>query len=161
MSLFFVGLYRVLPLWPLDSDNFGFWQFITYWTMHKGLLHLLTNVVVILYFAKDLERRYGTRGIVGLFLSACVISGCLFGIWFDSILLGSSAGAVAITTVWMLTFPYKKIGRYNVGALFFPLIIVQCLICFIAPAQMVHLFGIGVGVVWMYRHGGKIRVPMW
>lgn len=50
-----------MALFPLDSPNFSFYQFISSMFMHAGIAHLFFNMLALLSFGPDVENQLGER----------------------------------------------------------------------------------------------------
>ncbi len=107
-----VDLWRALALNP--AEVFAGpkpWQLVTYALLHdmSDPMHLVFNGLVIYYFGRQLEDRWGTRKIA-LFCFATVVGGGLL-IWLVYVLglggatvVGASGAGTGLVIAWGLTF---------------------------------------------------------
>lgn len=78
MGSFTILLVRVLGLIPYYIIHYGcVWQFATYMFVHVQVMHLLFNMLVLWFFAPDLENRWGTRRFWKFYLTTGVGAGVL------------------------------------------------------------------------------------
>ncbi|QIN95256.1 rhomboid membrane protein [Stenotrophomonas phage vB_SmaS_DLP_3] len=142
-------------LWP--DRRFEPWQPLTYWFVHVGLLHVLMNVGLVWAMARDLEWRYSLLEIGTSFVVACVVGGCLHALVSNTPIAGASAGVCALLVVYMMSFPYKRLGWFTLGKLVIPLFAVQTILGLMMPGQLPHLVGMLVGLCWMLFCGKGVR----
>lgn len=60
-SMYNIDLNGKLGLYFFKSDNFGFYQYITYMFMHGGFFHLLFNMYALFMFGTVLEQVWGSK----------------------------------------------------------------------------------------------------
>ena len=155
------GWYIDLRPLILEADP-RWWQPLTYWLVHDGLLHLVANVGLVWMLAPELERRYGKKVLFWLVVGTNVLCGLVWVLLIGAKVVGASAAAVGLVFVYVLTFPYKKLwDRFPLRSLFLPAFIVQMVLAFFWPAQLMHLLGIIVMVCWMsYGNSPRTRVRL-
>lgn len=86
-----------LQLWPIDSENFGAWQLLTYQFQHGGWFHLILNLVAVLSFGPPVQRQVGRAAFVLYFLAAGVVGGCAQLAMMPTVpLVGASASVFGI-----------------------------------------------------------------
>lgn len=94
-----------------------FYQFLSYGFLHslQAVQHILFNMYGLWLFGRDIEQRYGRQEFLSFYLSAIVIAGL---VWNLSTLLsgdagggliGASGGVVAVTILFALNFPHRKL----------------------------------------------------
>ena len=142
-------------LWP--DRRFEPWQPLTYWMVHVGLLHVLTNVGIVWVMARDLEWRYSLLEIGGCFIAACVVGGSLHALVSTTPIAGASAGVFALMVMYIMSFPYKKLGWFTLGKLLIPLFVLQSVLGLVWSGQIPHLIGMMVGLCWMMFCGKGVR----
>lgn len=97
--------YNLLALHFPGSDNFGFWQFLTYMFMHsdQSLMHILFNMLALYMFGSTLERMWGANKLLFFYISCGVGAGLLhtavnyiqyISVYNDLIDLGVSAAQI-------------------------------------------------------------------
>ena len=57
-----------MALFPIDSPNFSFYQFITSMFMHAGLAHLFFNMLALISFGPDVENQLGEKKFLLFYL---------------------------------------------------------------------------------------------
>ncbi|WP_206619085.1 rhomboid family intramembrane serine protease [Flavobacterium cerinum] len=74
--IFFIGSYLVggaatdyLALYPVQSDQFHFWQPITHMFMHGNLMHIFFNMFALFSFGSLLERMWGGKKFLFFYFS--------------------------------------------------------------------------------------------
>lgn len=74
--LFFIGSYlvgepahRLLALYPVQNDNFQFWQLVTHMFMHGGPMHILFNMFALFSFGGLLENMWGAKKFIFFYIS--------------------------------------------------------------------------------------------
>gem|GEM_PF-735296 len=83
--------------WPLLSRGF-LWQLVTYNFLHGSLMHLLLNMWACVVFGSALERGYGARFFLKVFLTGGVAGG--LG-WLGYIVLLPHLSFLAPLTAWI------------------------------------------------------------
>jgi len=156
LSVIWLGSLSVSPdVLVLGMTAFQPWQPATYWLVHVGILHLIANVSGLLWVAPQLERRYGELQIVKLFLLCVTMTGALFYLLTDMPLAGASAGLFGLITLWVVTFPFKKLFGVTVGMWGACFMLSACLWTIFDLKHLPHLLGATVMLVWVYVKGGR------
>ena len=80
LQLLVPGVTSLLELDPESVLGGQVWRLVTYGFCHDphSPLHILFNMLFVLWFGATLERMYGTREFVLFYLAAVVISGVAF-----------------------------------------------------------------------------------
>lgn len=93
-----------------------FYQLLTYGFLHSrtDVAHILINMLVLWMFGQEIERRYGSRAFLGIYLSAIVFAGLGWSVieafyQTRAALLGASGGISAIFALYALNFPQRKV----------------------------------------------------
>lgn len=74
-ATFASAIYGLFGLsWPLLKSGF-FWQPVTYMFLHQGWLHLLFNMMVILFFGSGVEVEVGGRRFATIFFLGGILGG--------------------------------------------------------------------------------------
>ena len=108
--------------WFLLHDNWylepwSCYQLLTYGFLHDpvGFQHILLNMFMFWMFGRELERKYGAREFLLLYLWAIVFAGLMWS--FSEVfvsnrnatLYGASGGVSAIFALYALNFPRRQI----------------------------------------------------
>jgi membrane associated rhomboid family serine protease len=67
-SMYNLDLNTVLGLYFFKSDNFHFYQYISYMFMHGGFLHLFFNMYALFMFGTILEQTWGSKRFLIFYL---------------------------------------------------------------------------------------------
>lgn len=93
-----------------------FYELLTYGFLHSPstIQHILFNMYGLWLFGTELERRYGSREILLIYLAAILTGGLAYTLGGivegkQSLVLGASGGTVAITVLYALLYPHRKI----------------------------------------------------
>jgi membrane associated rhomboid family serine protease len=110
-----------LALWPIDSAALGGvagfqpWQILTYSFLHAGALHLFFNMFALYMFGSELERLWGPKRFLNLYL-ASVISAALAQLAVFSLAsvepyptIGASGGVFGLLLAFALYFPSRTV----------------------------------------------------
>jgi membrane associated rhomboid family serine protease len=171
-------------LFVLSSNNpLYVWTWVTSVFAHGGILHIVSNSIVLFFFGPLVERYIGSKRFAGLFL----LSGVLAGLGFvgTSIVMGTvppwgvnvvgASGAIfAVLGVLTVLNPGLKIYLYffiPVPLWLFTFGFALLSVGFIlAPgaaamlnqgnvAHLAHLVGLAIGLVYGKRVDGRQQVP--
>ncbi|PJJ59033.1 rhomboid family intramembrane serine protease [Hymenobacter chitinivorans] len=69
---------NLLALYPIGSEHFQPWQFVTYMFMHGGLGHLFSNMFGLFSFGPLLEQRWGGNRFLAFWLICGIGAGVLY-----------------------------------------------------------------------------------
>lgn len=110
-----------LALWPIQSAalagvaGFQPWQILTYSFLHAGVWHLFFNMFGLYMFGGDLERLWGPKRFLNLYL-ASVISAALAQLAVSSLAsvepyptIGASGGVFGLLLAFALYFPNRTV----------------------------------------------------
>ena len=111
-------------LYSYNSEYFQLHQLISYMFLHSSLLHIVFNMIGLIVFGLDIEKRFGTINFIKLYLLMGVVAGLLNMFLIPNPVLGASGA------VWGLMMIY---------ALFNPNTVLY--IYFIIPAKVKYIIG--------------------
>lgn len=78
--------------------------------LHGGPLHLLGNLVFLLVFGPNVERRVGSAALLALFLGCGAAGGLAFGATADNgALIGASGAVLGLTAFHALALPGQRV----------------------------------------------------
>lgn len=138
----------------LFTGNFRIWELLTYGFAHAPLSetvwHIVGNMWGLFFFGREVERKYGSREFLALYLGMIVLSGA---IWCGMKLItqgstapgivGASGAISALIVLFALNFPNRKIML-----MFFPIAL---------PAWVLGMFIVGSDIFGaMGMRGDKI-----
>jgi len=105
-----------LPLYPLNTSAFGFWQLITHPFIHNPYypFSFLLHLIGIYFFAAPVEYAFGTKRFLALFYISAIgaaICGLAFSyvLGFHAPFLGMSPSVLALVVVFGLINPEATI----------------------------------------------------
>ena len=91
------------------------WQFLTYGFVHaQELQHVLFNMLGLFFFGREIERLYGPKEFLRIYLAAIVAGGVAWGLiaWLTGVhgVLGGASGAVtAVVILFALNYPRQMV----------------------------------------------------
>lgn len=173
------GVTRGAEIWShlaLSTDGVlagKIWQFITYQALHDfGLTHVLFNMLTLLFFGPELERRWGSRGFLTYFLACGVGGGLLYFIVALALgdhagVVGASGAALGLLAAWALIWPTRRILvlfvlQLEIRHAVLILLLIDLMLAWLgamggqATGAAAHVGGMLTG--WLYiAHAGKLR----
>ncbi|MDC0358728.1 rhomboid family intramembrane serine protease, partial [Oligoflexia bacterium] len=102
--------YGFLPSDPFR--NYGA-TFLTYFVLHAGLVHLLSNVYFLLVFGDNVESYLGGAVYLLMILVGTVVGAVVHAAFHPEaavVLIGASGGVATILTFYALQFPKQKLA---------------------------------------------------
>jgi len=103
---------------PWLAETFGFsagealrrpWTVLTYALLHGSLLHILGNMLGLVVFGPQVERRYGGAFFLRLYLFAALggalLSVALLPLTGDQLIIGASAAVFGVMMAFVLAWP--------------------------------------------------------
>ena len=104
-----------LALWPTpDVFVHAPWQLVSYSLLHGGLAHLFFNMFAVYIFGSELERVFGARRYLQLWVAG-IVAGALaqigVGMFFgtQAPVIGASAGVFALLLTYGVLFPTRRV----------------------------------------------------
>jgi membrane associated rhomboid family serine protease len=113
------NIIKSLFLYPEQVMDGKVWQLLTYSFFHdpSNIFHLILNMLVLFFFAYDLELKWGKRRFIFFYLISALVGGIF--VLLESIIfipahysvptLGASGSIFALTTAFALSYPEKDI----------------------------------------------------
>lgn len=171
----FEKIFALIPASPLLTLQV--WRLITYQFLHRGIGHILFNMIGLYFFGASLERHWGTKKFLVFYLS-CGIAGGLFyvllvvtGFLDVGSLVGASGSVLGVLTACAILFPRMTVFLFPLP---FPIpirVIAVGLICISAVTilskgknaggEAAHLAGIAAGALYIlsdhWRTALKLR----
>lgn len=152
------------------------WQFVTYMFMHGSLMHLLSNMIGLMFFGITTERALGSKEFLLLYFLCGVISGLLSFLYYIIknqyivFLIGASGALYSILFAYAVVFPRAKVFIWGVIPLPSPLLVViYALIELFSQfsgkganvAHYTHLFGFLAAYVYFIVRLGVNPIKVW
>ena len=142
---------------------FQIWRLLTFQFLHADVMHILFNMLGVFFLGPVLERSWGTKRFITMYLVSGAVGGALyslaslFGIFGSSMLIGASGGVLALLVACAILFP-----QFQVILLIFPvpirfacgLFTVLYILNVIsgganAGGDLCHLGGMATGFLWV------------
>lgn len=111
LFVFLIGSPQALWLWPVDSEHYAWWQWITYGFVHGNVLHLGVNLLALFSFGPTLERQWGRWRFTGMYLGTVFIAGVLqmVATKTNAPLVGASGALFGLFAAYVVAKPKAKI----------------------------------------------------
>ncbi|MGH8739162.1 MAG: rhomboid family intramembrane serine protease [Burkholderiales bacterium] len=104
-----------LGLWPLGTHAFQPWQVVTYGFLHGGVMHIFVNMFALYMFGGQLERLFGPKRFLNLYLASIITAG-LSQLAYASFIgadpyptIGASGGVFGVLLAFAMYFPRQTI----------------------------------------------------
>jgi membrane associated rhomboid family serine protease len=156
------------------------WSIFTYFFLHEGLFHILSNLLFLYYFGLLVHQYLGSRKLTNLYILGGVFGAGFYVLMYNiapyfsgavdtSFMLGASAGVFAVvvgaatlapqTTFVLLLFGPVKIVYI---AAFYVLLSFANSIGENAGGEIAHLGGamLGFGYIFLLRKGWDLGIPI-
>ena len=156
------------------------WSIFTYFFLHEGLFHILSNLLFLYYFGLLIHQYLGSRKLTNLYILGGVFGAGFYVLMYNiapyfsgavdtSFMLGASAGVFAVvvgaatlapqTTFVLLLFGPVKIVYI---AAFYVLLSFANSIGENAGGEIAHLGGamLGFGYIFLLRKGWDLGIPI-
>lgn len=163
-SGFFENVALLLAQYPPDLVHGQLWRPLTYMFVHGDVFHLLFNMLILFFFAGELESRWGTRYFTTFYLvsgaGAALIQTALYYLGIDrALIIGASGAIFAVQLAFAAYYPEAEIYIWGVlpvkMKILMPVLIGMNLLSIGGPevSYVTHLGGIFVGYVMLsIRH---------
>ena len=105
---------RLFALYPIQSHNFHWWQFITYMYMHGGFWHILFNMYTLYIFGCVVENIIGTKKFI-TFYTICGVGAAALHLLVQSLTndfaptVGASGSIYGVLIAFAILFPESKL----------------------------------------------------
>jgi membrane associated rhomboid family serine protease len=165
----------------LDTLLFRPWQFVTYNFLHLGtnfwgFIHLLFNMLWLVWIGREYEEMHGSPRLLAAYLIAGVGGGVITAVLhlllpnvtaFGGVVYGASASVLGIMTVVAVRYPFKTVGLLFLGNVRLPYLIAGFLvldIVFMTDSQTAvgaHLGGVLFGYLFAKAEGRGVDLSSW
>lgn len=115
---------QVLPYLAMNpvlvARNGFIWQFLTYMFVHDGVWHILFNMLALVFFGAQVERRMGSIEFLVFYLVTGVLAGIFsFAVWWATgnvqiFLLGASGAVYGVLLAFATYFPFATIYVFGI-----------------------------------------------
>jgi membrane associated rhomboid family serine protease len=99
--------------------NYKFWQLLTATFLHGGIMHLLMNMLIFWFVAREMEPLYGSRDFLAFYLVAGIFSSFVWVAfaWMSHNphpAIGASGAVTAVVMLFTLYYPNREILLFGV-----------------------------------------------
>ena len=145
----FQGVVPFLALRPADVLRQP-WTLLTYMFAHAGGFHLLFNMIVLFFFGRALEERWGSTEFLKFYVAAGLGGALLSFITPGSTILGASGAVNGLMMAFAMIWPESPIHLFGVLP-----VKAKWLVAFLAAFSLAAaLGGTGAGVAHWAHLGG-------
>ena len=99
-------------LFPIESGYFQPLQLLTYMFLHSSLAHILFNMIALVLFGPDVERRLGSSKFLKIYLLSGIFSGLSHLVFMNSPVVGASGAIWSIMIIYTLYNPNNIFNVY-------------------------------------------------
>lgn len=153
-----------------------YWQFVTYMFVHANLMHLIGNMLGLVFFGIAVERSLGSKEFMLMYFFTGIVSGALsFAVYFTAamhnvFLLGASGAVFGVLLVFSVLFPRSRIYIWGILPVPAPLLVVGFALIEAANqlfgarsgvAHMTHLFGFAAAWAYIRIRMGQSPWKIW
>jgi membrane associated rhomboid family serine protease len=103
-----------LVLFPIKSENFEIYQFVSYMFLHGSISHILFNMIGLVVFGPNIEGKFGTSRFIKMYLTMGIISGLSSIIFINNPVLGASGAVWGVMMLFALFNPNELLYLYFV-----------------------------------------------
>ena len=153
------------------------WQLITYNFLHLGrslggLLHILFNMLWLVWIGREYEELHGSHRLLALYLITGVGGGLLTVLFYallpassPVVVYGASASVLGVVTAVAVTYPYKSIALIFIGTIRLVYLVIAYLILNVLfPGQTAvaaHLGGALFGFLFAKAEANGVDLTSW
>lgn len=139
------------------------WRLVTYAFLHAGPMHLLFNMLVVWFVAREIESMYGPAELLGLYLTGSIVGALAtmaldLTIGNDSGVLGASSSVMTLLSLFVFHFPLRRIyffwGMFAIEARW--LLAIYIFVDLIPVIQALNGLRVGGGVANAAHLGGVL-----
>jgi membrane associated rhomboid family serine protease len=97
---------------PLSAQS-EWWTYLTYSASHNSIFHFIGNLVAIYTVGVQIERSFGWKHTAALILLSSITGGVGYVLTSQGEVVGASAIAVGLLTMWALMEPMGKVKLFG------------------------------------------------
>ena len=101
-----------LVLFPIGDVNFLPSQLITHMFLHGSVQHLVFNMLALIVFGPDIERKYGEKRFIWFYLITGLICGISHLLFMGGAVVGASGALFGLMALYALINPNQKLYLY-------------------------------------------------
>lgn len=96
-----------------NSNYFQPHQILTYMFLHSSITHIIFNMIGLVVFGPDIEKRFGSSKFLKIYLISGVLAGVFHILFIDNPVVGASGA------VWSLMVMYALYNPENIFHIYF------------------------------------------
>jgi membrane associated rhomboid family serine protease len=120
-----IPLVENFVLYSAGSEYFKPFQLVTYMFLHSSYLHIIFNMIGLIVFGPDIEKRFGTTNFIRAYISMGVVAGLFNMFLIPNPVLGASGA------IWGLMSLYALFNPNNILYIYF-----------LIPAKVKYIIGV-------------------
>ncbi len=158
-------------LWPLGTEQFRVWQYVTYMFLHGNFPHIFFNMFVLWMFGMELEQMWGSKRFLAYYLICGIGAGIAQSLIslmpeMSGVAVGASGAIMGVMIAYGMIFPDRIIFLFFIPmrARFAVLLLAgfDLVMGLVSPvgdttAHFAHLGGALVGLI-LLKVGGKMTL---
>jgi len=145
------------------------WGLLTYMFVHRGLMHLAVNMLILFFFGPPLESRWGEREFLRYYITTGLGGAALSYLFLPASIVGASAAIYGLMLAFALNWPNVPIyiwgifpvkAKYLVGFFFVLSLLNAVQGSGGGVANFAHLGGLIAGLIYLkadWRPGDKLQ----
>jgi membrane associated rhomboid family serine protease len=104
------NLMFLFAAYPINSNEFSVYRFISYMFIHSGFTHLIFNMIGLLSFGPLCENDLGEKKFLWLYFISGVFGAFIQLLFFNVPLVGASAAIFALMVYYALRYPNAELS---------------------------------------------------
>lgn len=184
INIAFYLFFNLFPQWKfflcmnvrLVFGNHFFWQPFTYMFVHENLMHVICNMLGLLFFGIPTERAIGSKEFTLMYLLCGTLSGIIslfiyyFSGMYNVFLLGASGAVYSMLLAYAVLFPRSRIFIWGIIPVPAPVLVILYILIeagsqFLGSsngvAHMTHLAGFFVAWLYFIVRMGIHPIKVW
>lgn len=101
-----------LVLFPIGDVNFLPSQLITYMFLHGSVQHIIFNMLALVIFGPEIERKYGSKNFIWFYLISGVLCGISHLLFMGGACVGASGALFGLMALYAIINPNQKLYLY-------------------------------------------------
>jgi membrane associated rhomboid family serine protease len=110
LTMIIPGLFENFMIYPLNSNEFSLYQFITSMFTHGGIFHLLFNMFALLSFGPFCENDLGEKKFMWLYIIAGIFGAFIQLLNVEVPLVGASAAIFGLLIYYTMKNPNQELS---------------------------------------------------
>ena len=106
------GVITNLVLFPFTDANFIPSQLVTHMFLHGSVQHMVFNMLALVIFGPEIERKYGSKNFIWFYLISGVLCGISHLLFMGGAVIGASGALFGLMALYALINPNQKLYLY-------------------------------------------------